>query len=148
VVVKDSEEVNKGTASATKKIGEDTEKAATSRVGGAVAGWEKETHLQGPGVWGGGGGMGWGTKGVFQVKLVIAMMVPLLEGKGEALVVKKFRVELVFGAGGDKDNLEVVGALAIARAGDAFCFAVGDGVDTEEEEVVREALLVVGQGGG
>jgi hypothetical protein len=64
VVVKDSEEVNKGTASATKKIGEDTEKAATSRVGGAVAGWKEEAHLHCPGVWGRRGGVSRGAEGV------------------------------------------------------------------------------------
>jgi hypothetical protein len=96
------------------------------------------------------GGMGGGAKGVIGVELEITVMVPTLEGKGKTLIVKKFRIKLVFGWGWNKDELEVVGTFFLCFFGwmnNTFRFSVCDRTDLKKKEVIRETLLVMGQGG-
>jgi hypothetical protein len=66
------------------------------------------------------------TKGVFGIALMIAMVVPFLEGKCETLVMEKIWVKLLLGWGGDKDDLEIMCSFTITRLEDPFGVPVGD----------------------
>jgi hypothetical protein len=96
--------------------------------------------------------MGWGTESLVGVKLKIAVMMPTLEGKGRALIVKEFKVILIFCWSWDKGKLEMVsiffsGGLFV-RIDDMFGFVISNRAYLEKKEVMREVLLMVGQGGG
>ena len=92
--------------------------------------------------------MGGGAEGMFGVELVVTMMVPFLEGEGQALVVEELWIELVFRVGRDKDDLEKMRSLTIAGTEDAFGFAVGHRADSEKQKVIWETLLVMCEGRG
>lgn len=77
--------------------------------------------------------MGGCAEGLFRIELVVTVVMPLLERKSKTLVVEKFRVELVFTLGGDKDDLKEMCSFAIARPGDTFSFTVRHGRDLEKE---------------
>jgi hypothetical protein len=143
VLIKDVEKVDDGAATTTEEVREDAKEAATGRVRGAVAGGKENAHLEGPGIRGWWRGTGWGAESVFRVELVVAMVMPLLKCKSKALIVKKFRIKLIFGLGRDENDLEKVSSFAVTGAYDTLGFAVGHRADLEQQQVVREALLMV-----
>ena len=143
VLIKDVEKVDDGTATTSEEVREDAKEAATGRVRGAVADGKENAHLEGPGIRRWWGRTGWGAESMFRVKLVVAMVMPLLKCKSKALIVEKFRIKLIFGVRRDENDLEKVSSFAVAGAYDAFGFAVGHRADLEQQQVVREALLMV-----
>ena len=77
---------------------------------------------------------------------MVVAEVPMLEGKGEALFVEKFVVELVLCGGGGEDEAEVVGILVLVGFVSFLGFDEDDVLEFEKEE--RESFEVVGEGGG
>jgi hypothetical protein len=92
--------------------------------------------------------MGGSDKSIIGIELEVAIMVPLLQSKSQTLVVEKFRIKLINSLGRNEDDLEVVGTLGLRRARDTLRLPIGDCADLEKKDVVWEAKLVVGKGGG
>jgi hypothetical protein len=61
---------------------------------------------------------------------------------------EEFRVKLILGLGRNEDDLKIMGTFGLGRARDAFHFPIRDGANLEEKDVVWEAELVMGKGGG
>ena len=74
----------------------------------------------------------WCAESLFQAELVVAVMMPLLKGKSEALVMEKFGVELVVSLCRDEDDLKIMGALCVAGAGEALRLSVNHRADLKK----------------
>jgi hypothetical protein len=79
-----------------------------------------------------------------RAELRVQVVVPFLQGKGQALFVKQFKVGLILRLVGDQDYLEAMGSagfVGVTTGG----LDIRDRANFEKQTVVGEALLMMGE---